>query len=119
MFWNKGQTYKITIPMFASKDVIDWFEKMAKEEKLSDEIVGLVDEKIKSMGSKEVKSSLTLAELEQKTSKIEPIETIVNKESLPAQKDLINSLYDWQESAGALFAEEVKHQKEKKRMLQV
>ncbi|KXG75044.1 hypothetical protein [Thermotalea metallivorans] len=104
--------YRIQLPAATSKDVVEWFEMMNANERLSDELIYLVHNSLKKENLF-VKSDLQ----HEKTEEIQDN----SSQSLCNQEDFFHNLYNWQDSNNHLFQEDNTHEekKTKKKMLSI
>lgn len=99
--------YNITLPNSTSKEVVEWFEIMENRGQLEESLVELVYEKIRQ--EKPVEMCRSQVNNQTFVEDKQPQNIVV-------QGDFFDSLYNWQDSNGAIFKEE---KKERKKMLSV
>lgn len=102
--------YNIALPSSAVINVMEWFELMESKGELANALIELVYEKIKA--EKPLENSFVSFNSQSKLPQTLTTPTI-------NQRDLFDSLYDWQGSSNATFKEEKVEAKVKKKMLSV
>lgn len=107
---QSNKTYTITLPSSALKAVVEWFDIMAYNNVLANELIELVHERIKS--GKPFEKHSYIAEVYSKDIPEQVIQA-ANPDSF------LDSLYNWQDSASEVFKEAAKEKKPKKKMLSV
>lgn len=111
MFTNTPRhTYTITLPSTTSKDVIEWFEVLENSNQLTETLIELVHSGIKS--GKYRNTAIDETTIQGAQPNVENGQAIL-------QNNFMDSLYNWQDSANAIFKEATEEKKEKKRMLSV
>jgi len=105
---RSGYSFQITLPDYAAREIIEWFETMSCNNRLTEELTALVYDKLKS-------GELKRLETQARARNELKIET--RPATSKHEQDLFENLYNWQESNSVLHREERK--KEKKQMLSV
>lgn len=111
MFTNTlKHTYSITLPSTTSKDVTEWFEIMENNNQLTEALIELVHNGI-------VSGKYLNTGMYNMTVQGEPHQPEAGQAAL--QDNFMDSLYNWKDSASAVFKDGKEEKREKKRMLSV
>lgn len=111
MFTNSPKhTYALALPSTTSKEVIEWFEVMKNSNQLTEVLIALVHNSIKS--GKHCDADIYDTTIQGEQPKVENGQAVI-------QNNFIDSLYNCQDSTNAIFKEGIDEKKEKKRMLSV
>lgn len=110
MFTNISEfIFNVTLPSSTARDVLEWFEVMRDNNKLANALVGLVHESINADAKIKTAQHLTCSNIQDQSA---PAKHEIN------QEDLLENLYNWQDSNSAVFFEDKNViNKEKKKML--